>query len=375
MVSHYSTTYIFFFILLGTFLGIEILSKKYTFKKVVSLTMVILSFALVFFWYSQVTETAFNVGVGFVEEMFSNLNRFFIEESRTGTFMQLAGQELRYPILSRVSLAFTWGTFIFIGIGILTMIMSYKEMILISNVKHKKPDFLKTKFEMVYLIIVLMCAGLLVIMVALPYISIGYDIWRLYSLVLIILSVCFVIGGITLSHFLSKERTCAKKETLFASKSVGRENGSQVRAYLIILLILIPYSLFVTGAIHQLFGARDTIILNSEGEVYDRCYVHDQESYGAKWLMTNSEKNSRIYTTDFEGVHRLMSQGKISLGPIDWCSFSRHKKIEGYIYLYYNNVINGKLEVERKACNMSEYSDTFVGMSRIYSNGGSETWK
>ena len=91
--------------------------------------------------------------------------------------------------------------------------------------------------------------------------------------------------------------------------------------------------------------------------------------------MTNSEKNSLIYTTDGHGVHRLVSQGKISRGRINFQSFSRHEKIEGYIYLYYNNIINGKLEVERKACNMSEYSDTFVGKSKIYSNGGSETWK
>lgn len=42
-------------------------------------------------------------------------------------------------------------------------------MVAIAGVKRKKPDFLKTKFEIEYLTMALMCAGLLVIMVALPY--------------------------------------------------------------------------------------------------------------------------------------------------------------------------------------------------------------
>jgi uncharacterized membrane protein len=83
MVSHYSTTYIFFFIMLGTFIGSEILSKKYMVKKVVSLTITILFFALIFFWYSQVTEAAFNSGVRFIENTLSNLNKFFVEEMRS----------------------------------------------------------------------------------------------------------------------------------------------------------------------------------------------------------------------------------------------------------------------------------------------------
>jgi uncharacterized membrane protein len=87
MVSHYSTSYIFFFFMVGTFIGIEALSRKYTFKKVISLTITILFFALIFFWYSQVTEAAFNSGVSFIEDTLSNLNKFFVEETR-GTSVQ-----------------------------------------------------------------------------------------------------------------------------------------------------------------------------------------------------------------------------------------------------------------------------------------------
>ena len=391
MVSHYSTTYIFFFIMLGTFVGIELLSKKYRFKKVISLTITILFFALIFFWYSQVTETTFNAGVSFVGETITNLNRFFVEESRTGAFVQLAGQELTYPILSRVNLALTWCTFIFIGIGVLTMIKRYKEMILISEVKRKKPDFLKTKFEMEYFMIVLACAGLVVIMVALPYISIGYDIWRLYSVVTVILSVCFVMGGITLSHFfffikhfLSKERTCAKKECnsfgkAFLSKKrfvlKEKNNVLQVRAYLIILLILIPYSMFSTGAIYQLIGTGDSIVLNSEGRQYDKYYVHDQESYGAKWLGESKEEGISIYSDKYSHT-RLTSQGKIPISSIDAYSLTENRTCEGYIYLRYFNIVNGKsMGRWHVLYNLSEYSHQFAGKNEIYDNGGAEVYR
>ena len=202
MVSHYSTTYIFFFVIAGAFIGIEILSKKYTFKKEISLTIVILFFSMIFFWYSQVTEIVFNVGVRFVEDTLSNLNRFFIEESRGGTAQALLGKGIgEKGIPHKIEFVFTWLTFAFIGIGIITLLVKRKEMSF-PELNLQKPDFLKDKFEVGYSVIALACAGLLVTVVAVPYISAGYGLDRMYPLALTILSVFFVIGGITLSkHF------------------------------------------------------------------------------------------------------------------------------------------------------------------------------
>ena len=153
-----------------------------------------------------------------------------------------------------------------------------------------------------------------------------------------------------------------------------KNNSSQVRAYSIILLILIPYFLFVTGAMCQIFGAPVTLNLNSEGETYDREYVHDSESCGAMWLAMHGEKNSQIYTPDGHGSHRLLSQGKISPRRINSRSFSaQDRNIKGYIYLYYNNVVKGKLMAGTG--NMTEYSDMFVRRSKIYNSGGAEIYR
>jgi len=354
MLSHYSTTYIFFFIMLGAFIGMEIVSKKYTVKKSVSLTIVILFFSLVFFWYSQVTETAFNAGIGFIENTFSNLNRFFIEESRGGGTPAMLGEGIgQKGTPHKIEFIFTWSTFALIGIGIITLIRRYKEMSF-PELNFKRPEFLKDKFEVTYFMIALLCAGLLVAMIALPFISKGYGIQRLYATGITILSVFFVIGGIMISK------------------------GLKVRAYLIILLVLIPYFFCVTGVMYNIFGYPRAITLNSEGEGYDNMYVHDQDSYGAKWIGTYHEKDLEIYA-DGQGAIRLKSQTKPS-DAVKKRSLTHPLiqgwRFKGYIYLWYQNVMRGELiDYKGEIYNMTDYPDMFINKNIIYDNGGSAVWK
>ena len=393
MISHYSTTYIFFFVMVGTFIGIEILSKKYTLKKVVSLTTVILFFSMIFFWYSQVTETAFTAGVVFVEDTLSNLNMFFIEESRGGGMQELFGRGIiEKGIPHKIEFVFTWLMFTIIGIGVLTMIKKYKEMSF-PELNFRKAEFLKDKFEVGYFLIALMCSGLLVAMVALPYLSLGYNLDRLYGLAITILSVFFVIGGITLSeqtfkkHFfffkkrkpvLKEKSNCFFGKAFFSKERLEGKNGLQVRAYLVILLVLIPYFFCVTGVMYNIFSVPHTIILDSEGELYDRLYVHDQESCGAKWLKEYSENKMRVYT-DFYGRYGLISQASFSPDLIDRHSLIDHKKIKGYLYLRYYNVVNDKLTGRSNGTfynyNLTEYDDVFLEKDKIYNNGGAEVYR
>ena len=352
MVSHYSTTYIFFFVMLGSFFGMEMLSKKYTFKKIISLTMGILFFSMIFFWYSQVTETAFNAGISFIENTFGNLNTFFVEELREGGAEAMLGVGITQKgIPHKIQFVFTWLTFAFIGIGIIMLTRRYKEMSF-PELNFKKPDFLKDKFEVEYFAIAFVCVGLLVAIVALPHIAAGYSLQRSYAAVLIILSVFFVIGGIILSKFM------------------------KIRACLIILLVLIPYFLCVTGAMYTIFGVPRVITLNSEGEKHDLLYVHDQDSYAAKWLSSHGQQNLKIHC-DHAGLLRLASQGGISGSLIDCNSIFKHKKklYDGYIYLRYYNVVSDKfLPAHGDAHNMTEYSDIFIRKSKIYNSSSVIFW-
>ena len=52
------------------------------------------------------------------------------------------------------------------------------------------------------------------------------------------------------------------------------------------------------------------------------------------------------------------------------------KKISGYIYLRYYNVVDGKLlDAGYKSHNITEYQDKFISKGKIYANGGSEIYR
>jgi len=350
IVSHYSTAYIFFIILLGSLIGAEIVSKKYIFRKNIDLIIIILFFTVMFFWYSQVTGTAFDAGVNFIGKTIGNLNRFFIEESRGGAMQYMHGGWLQKNIPYKIEFVFMWLTFMLIGIGITTMIRRHKEMLFL-GLDFKRSDFLKAKFEVEYSIIALTCSGLLVVMFSLPYVSKGYGMDRLYAIAITILSVFFTIGGMIVAKHL------------------------KVRAYLIILLVLIPYFFSVTGITYNIFGVPRAITLNSNGDQYDIMYTHDQESCGAKWLKNHAQKNQQIYSADFFGGLRLTSQGLISLHAIDFLSFIKHKKVDGYLYLRCTNIVRGEmLGYYRKIYNIEEYSDTLIKKNEIYDSGCSKIY-
>jgi uncharacterized membrane protein len=239
--------------------------------------------------------------------------------------------------------------------------MSFPEL------KLKKPDFLKNKFEVTYFVIALVLSGLLVATVALPYIAVGYSLERQYTLAITILSVFFVIGGMVVAKYLNKLLTVLQGKT-------SSKKTSQVRAYLIILLVLIPYFLCTTGVMYNIFGVPRAITLNSEGEQHDSMYVHDQESYGAKWLKEYRDHKTKIYGDTLSRM-RLTSQAGIRAFTYAKAIFEDKRAIrDGYIYLRYYNVVNGKL-MGLVPHDMTEYSDIFGEMSKVYANGGAEIWK
>jgi uncharacterized membrane protein len=323
MVSHYTNGYIFCFILLGTFIGTEILSRKFTFKRAISLTLVVIFSAMIFCWYSQVTGAAFNSGVRFFEETISSFKYFFIAEARSMPAQVLLGKDiLQENIIHKVHWVLAWITLAFIGIGVITMISKYKEMSFPEQNFKKPPDFLKDKFEVEYFVLALAMSGLLVAIVAIPHISDHYGLGRSFPLANTILAVFFIIGGIQLGERLN--RTFAKRSHFSGNRE---ENGSQVWAYLVILLVLIPYFLSVTGAMYNVADIPRCVTLNSEGEQYDMLYVNDQQLIAEEW-----SSSSEV----FEG--RIVNKQK-TIG------------------------------------NMTEYLGMFDEKNRIYDNGGSEVWR
>jgi uncharacterized membrane protein len=130
----------------------------------------------------------------------------------------------------------------------------------------------------------------------------------------------------------------------------------------------------VTGVVYDIFNTPRAIILNSNGEQFDKFYIHDQDSYAAKWIRNKGEIRLNIIYTDFAGGNILKSQGGI-LHYNFYTLTKEDENINGYIFLRYYNVVKGKLlGAQDKALDLFKYQYKFMGKAGIYDSGGAELW-
>jgi len=353
LLSHYSTTYIFLFMLISVYL-IGLPLRKYQQFKSITIVSISLFFSMIFLWYSQITESPFNSVIWFIEYTFKELPKFFVEESRSYEMNLLTGGGFRESYLSAIHYVLIYVTFAFTGVGVLGTMIKRKDMLFIAWPRKSESGFLQTKFEMDYFFTAVASIGIQMATLVLPYVSEGYDITRLYSQTLVLLSVFFIIGGIVLSKYFFK-----------------------LNPRWLILLLLILYAAFTTGATYEVAGVHKQAYLSSEAVTYSFENIDDQESSAAKWLKERIGSKSQIYTADAYGSQALISQGKFSPSLIDRYSFYYRRQIKGCLYLSYNNA-NGKFMSTgwvSELCDISDYSDTFISKNMIYNNGGGVVYK
>lgn len=383
IVSHYATTYIFFFILFLTWLSMHILNRIFSSKRrpalnnnplscpesqaaglknpqssrelTVTYGIVILFFMVLFLWYSQVTETAFGSGVYFITTTIRSLQDFFILESRGENIVEAFGGGLGFKSFpQKVTFVSSWLSIAFIAFGILTTLIRHRnEVALPSEDEVHMPCFLSQKLDAEFFIFALVCSTILMVAVALPFLAKGYGIDRAYSQMMIVLSPFFIIGGIKVARTLRMRQR-----------------------YLVVLAVLIPIIMCNTGIMNQLFGNFQEIALNSKGPIYDLMFVHDQEGCCAKWIKYNVDAGAKIYA-DYFGRFSLMSQGMIRSSIYNPSFIEDTTTIgNGYIFLRYINVIDKKLlQGDSKWNNLAEYDHLFFDKDEIYNNGGSQVWR
>lgn len=359
IVSHYSTSYIFFFILLLTCLGIWVVPRLFFrhgeahkgipqshFQRGVTVTITMLFFVILFFWYSQITTAAFSSGVGFINETFSNLNQWFLVESRGGTVATAVGEGI-VTIPQKIRVAVSWITIAFIGIGVFSTMVRRWRMVAGPHAAYDKLKFLRTKLDMEYFVFALVCSLLLIVSVLLPYVMTGYSMERTYFQTLAVLSPFFVIGGIMVAGWL------------------------RAKAYGIALAVLIPFFMCTTGTMYQVFGEPASIVLNAPSEQYGSAYIYDQDSDAARWVGDHATEGGKVYSGSWPGHRILISQGLIHRNrtlhnyqiPIsDWNSAD----INGYVYLRHTDIMR---DITR------EYPNIFFARNKIYTTGSSMVYR
>lgn len=383
IVSHYATTYIFFFILFFSWLSMQVFHRalssqikspksnillpnslesqvtpKYPRplqKPDITIGIVLLFFVVLFLWQSQITGVAFNSGVSFILSSFESLQYFFIQETRSTGVAEAFGSGLGDKgIPQKINFVFSWMAIILIAIGVLTTLTRYRQRVaLLDWDEEPHSSFLSQRLDAEFFASSLICSCILTASIALPFVFVGYGMERAYCQMIVVLLPYIVIGGISVAEYFNI--SCK---------------------YLFIMVAIIPFFMCHTGTMYQIFGYPSEMTLNSEGQTYDVLFVHDQESFGARWLKNFGQEDIKIFA-DYASDSRLLSQAGILLSSYPKELIEKGKRLgEGYFYMRYCGVVNGKL-MDRKYRwhNVTDYKDEFAKRELIYVNGGSEIWK
>lgn len=364
IVSHYSSGYVFFFIMLSSVIIIQCIKFIIKIKKLntsnetnsslfnktefISVGLLILSFVIMFVWYSQITGTAFDSGINYLVKTLGRLNDFFIMESRDPTIYQAMGSTLsNAPLIRYINFFTSWASIGFIAVGILTALIS------MLNFKMLKRKLKLNSSSMINLDFLGLSISSFVIMVAaviLPFVLVFYSLPRLYYFLIVILSIFFILGG-----------------------KIIAKNLKVKKPYILILVILIPILLSNIGITPQFFGAPNSILLNPSDNINNTYYVYDSEAYGAAWIGNYRDLNNKFYT-DSRAAARIVSIGLIPRENI--IEISKYG-YSGYTYLSYYNIKQGELYFWKYTTigdtyDIKEYSDIFDQKNRVYDSGNSE---
>lgn len=363
IVSYYSYCYIFAILMFLSWMIGSVASKFAKFKQNITATLVVLCIAVVFLWWSQITESHFTTTIRFIENTFVSLTRASLAESSDIMALKAIGIGLEgAPEI--LNFVIYYITLILIVIGSIDLIKRWKT----------------SDFGVEYTAMVLSCLILWTLMIVAPYISEGFGLERTYFPTLIVLAPSMIIGVQVICRLSSFETwNCIKQRLKTSVKQLKCDYHSRDyhKFVILITLIVIILNLFVaTGITYQIFGNHRSVILNSDGLQYDIWYVHTQEVMSAGWLVSHVEQAPKVHM-----LGRYMGRGFTPFCE-ELNKLSRGSKSEWYIYLGYPNVVEGKVitGLVRKTAGtpyapLENYSSVFVGKSKVYANGGSEIWK
>lgn len=356
IVSHYTTAYLFFLIMLLSWLMVAA-PKTFKSKRNITATILLLFFVIIFFWYGQITQVPFSAGVNFFELTFRNLGNFFLIESRDSAALSVVGMGMEEGIPYTIRFWVRNITFFFIAIGALDLLRKYKT----------------SKFGTEYLLMMVVCAGMVWSMLILPFVASGYGITRLYLQALVLLAPCFVIGGDVFTRGILRIKSIKTPKI-------------QTRSVLsVILIVLILQFMCATTVIFNMFGIPISEDLNAKGNLRKSLYIYEGEVVGAKWL-ANHKLDNFLICCDAPGYQRIYlgyeSAGRYKLPRINTKYFANNKTLsQGHIYLRHTNVVDGKIQptaiypTYSQVNNTDEYPHLFIGKSIIYNNGGAEVWR
>jgi uncharacterized membrane protein len=356
VVSHYSTSYIFLFFMLATWV-IFFIRKKVSLD--ITLPRVAIFFAMAFAWYMYTSmSAAYSSLLTFANRIFGDLGAFFDLSSRGGGVLMGLGLAEAPSVWNYVSRGIAYALQLFILAGLLALIL-------------KKAS---TRFSREYVTFSLVSGLLLGFCIVIPRFAATLNIERFYHILLFFLApICLIGAEVIVSYILPivKGRFVSKDKTDF-------------HAVILLCVILIPYLFFQTSLVYEVVGSKSWSLPLSKyrmepGILYlDLMYIEDSDVYGAQWILQHANINTQPVYADkpasygvlnsygmlYRGYLRIFSNGSDFVYPDSLIYLSRMNTEKGVVYTRENNWTQ-----------TSDLSYLFDNADLVYSNGNCEILK
>lgn len=349
VVSHYTTSYVSFILLLPL-LAFPFLKSLLKDRKLVftNFDVMIISGVFILIWYLLFAKVQFSSGAQVVATTVASTaaaaggSGGAIVTNRGAMVLSILGIKFS-SVPNAISVFVHDFIFAVILVGLATILLKFKSF--------------KNRFEDEYILGMIISIFLLALFVALPYISIAYDPARLFFQLLIFLAPVFIVGAVTIS------------------KVIKRPNWNVA----IIVILLIAMFSCATYLQYHFYGLQYSPNYDENGIVRGESYIYPSEIVSADWLHSNGMPNSTIYSDGRELTRFTLAYGTNVAGlDLNYSFFAWNRTVSGgYIYLGDTNVKKHEvIEIYDDIWigDMNDYSELFKGRYKIYDNGGSQIW-
>ncbi len=213
----------------------------------------------------------------------------------------------------------------------------------------------KQKIEAEYVIMSLGSIFLLGIIIIVPFISIVYNLERLFQQTLMLLALPAVLGVLFVLKFLKNKKAI----------------------FILIAAIFIWFFLSSSGFTSQLVGGGPQMNLNNFGQEHDKFYTYEPEVRSLEWLSKYNNQKDFIYLDRYTNLKAFYFPGINKMNILEDILPSTIDK-NAYVYSSYVNTIDERAFISYKEMVMSyNFPAEFLNNNKgkIYSNGSSEIFR
>jgi len=345
--SHYSTSYLFLFMIIGVGLYKAIVKKRY-WKS--GYSMIALFSTTMFSWYIYISNSGPFKGLLETYQWVSGnfMNQFLVVEARGSSVMEgigLAGIPTFWHLVGR---GFFYITEFLIIVGFLYLILKRKERVLGAE----------------YFSIVLLNMAVLAACLIVPSFANTLNMIRFYHLVLFFLAPLLGVGGLGILRLV-------------------RQNLKPALGIALLMFVIVPFFLFQTGFVYEVTGEINYSIPLSKKRMgftpyIEQSLVEEYDVYGARWVLGNvNYSRSPIYVSarDPISVRALNSYGMVYSNTIHEIYDEANVALNGIVFLGWINFTNETMNMTTEKYNTTGISLTVSFFNKAYCSGKCEIYE